>query len=449
EDVYTPDNSSETQAEDETESASVDDPKAAFTVTGTPRAQSEARRLWNHVCPIEGCGKRFNRPCRLETHMRSHTKERPFACPHNECDKTFLRNEHLQRHLNSAHSTNRKYLCGWDGCGKGFATRERLRRHQEAHEVKETKRCKDYPPCNKTFRKHSTLEAHIRTEHLNAKAFPCTHIDEKTGQRCTNGYDSANNLRRHIGHAHGGDRYICATCSYPETVDTDEGLSSPPIDPVTFPTYTDLRVHVMERHPPICRACGLKCASQATLKAHIEIAHEPPPGGLRKYPCPYPDCDRVFTRNGNLKVHIKSVHKNLRNFICGLFDVLESNKPDVKAWNGEGACGFAASTKSTLEQHIQTQHLNLTNRKQQRKAAKAKKRVEPPSLIQLLTGVGYEERRPIPCLIPDCEIRFMRDYDLRQHLRAAHHLLPETIDEMVMERDALQGGHFWVGGYEE
>jgi hypothetical protein len=67
-------------------------------------------------------------------------------------------------------------------------------------------------------------------------------------------------------------------------------------------------------------------------------------------------------------------------------------------------------------------------------------------MLSQLTGVGYEERRPIACLIPDCEHRFFRDYDLSVHLKAKHSFSDQEVSERILERDALQGGHFWIGG---
>ncbi|KAM0754518.1 hypothetical protein T439DRAFT_321556 [Meredithblackwellia eburnea MCA 4105] len=61
--------------------------------------------LRTHFCGE--CGKAFARPSALETHLRCHSRERPYSCPK-------------------------------PGCGRSFAVPSNLRRHQKLHERNET-----------------------------------------------------------------------------------------------------------------------------------------------------------------------------------------------------------------------------------------------------------------------------------------------------------------------
>ncbi|KAF2476229.1 uncharacterized protein BDR25DRAFT_252102, partial [Lindgomyces ingoldianus] len=444
----------------------VNDEVAAFTENGNVRAWSEARREWNKVCPVEGCGRRFNRPCRLEQHMLTHSKERPFSCPYGDCDKTFTRKDHVDRHTKAAHSNaERSFVCDRSECGKTFTNKERLVRHQNTHEAR--LRCVGYPPCEQEFRKKDTLQRHIRAEHLGLKPFACDHVDDDTGKRCTAAFDLKPALKRHIENCHGDGELrfscgICITSAGGEPVETEAmGVVILPKEPIAFRTQPELRDHFRNCHPPTCQHCGKKCTTEHGLRAHIDVAHETPEGGLYQYPCPKPGCNRSFNRRGNLKVHIKCVHDNLRNWICGSFDASTSNVPEVQAWDGKNSCDFATTCKSTLEQHIRTQHLNSQNRKNTRRAAKeakkknmesrkatrTKKQEFDESMLGLLTGVGYDEGRPVACFVSDCNRRFTMDRDLRRHLRGVDHKLSdEEIEERIAERDALQGGPFWIGG---
>ncbi|KAF2786678.1 hypothetical protein K505DRAFT_289305 [Melanomma pulvis-pyrius CBS 109.77] len=435
-----------------------DDPVVLFTDTGAKRAESEARRQWNYICDFDGCGQRFNRPCRLDTHMRSHTKERPFSCHHNGCNKTFPRKDHLQRHLKNAHpeaEIERGYVCDWEGCGKKFTSNGRLHRHKDVHESKFY--CTGYPPCNEHFRKEKTLEAHIKAQHLEIKPYPCTYVDEETGERCSKGYETEGALRRHVGKAHTEEkdegRHFCMICILPgsefETLQTETGdVVTIPKEPLSFTSKEELLVHSRERHPPICPQCGVMFGNSFNLKTHLETMHANPED-QPQYPCPKPNCEKVFNRHHNLNVHIRCVHEQKAQFFCTIGCLKNSKHPDLSNWDGSNACGAAFKAKSSLDQHIRTHHLELPNRKAMRKKAKASKAAPEPSMLTLLTGVGYEKGRNVLCLVHDCEYRFFMDRDLRRHLRATHKWTDEHIEEKILEREALAGGQFWIGGLEE
>ncbi|KAI4653895.1 hypothetical protein J4E93_001663 [Alternaria ventricosa] len=434
-----------------------DDPtdyKVNFTDNGTLRAESEARRQWNYVCPT--CSQRFNRPCRLETHMRSHNKERPFICTEPGCDKTFPRKDHLQRHLKNAHSdpaTERTFTCDWNGCGKSFTSNGRLQRHRDVHESKLY--CTGFPPCNEAFRKAKALEAHVKSRHMDVKPFTCSHVDQETGEKCTSGFQSEGALQRHMGRTHadmqeqGHFCMLCATAGVEaDTMQTEpvDSFTIPPHLP-SFATKGELNVHTAECHPPVCTQCGQKFKTASNLKTHFDTVHGHPQNEAQ-FPCPRPGCESVFNRKHNLTVHIQTVHDKQFRYSCTSDALQNSKHPDLQAWNGENACGASFKAKSSLDQHVRTNHLGLGNRKQLRKAAKSKKKPEP-SMLTMLTGVGYEQGREVPCLVKTCEYRFYMDRDLRRHLLAEHYMPEDEIEEMLRERDAVSGGQFWIGGFDD
>lgn len=49
------------------------------------------------VCPLFSCGRMFKRMEHLKRHLRTHTMERPYACP--QCKKRFSRSDNLNQHL--------------------------------------------------------------------------------------------------------------------------------------------------------------------------------------------------------------------------------------------------------------------------------------------------------------------------------------------------------------
>ncbi|KAJ4331703.1 hypothetical protein N0V95_009833 [Ascochyta clinopodiicola] len=427
------------------------DLKVNFTDNGTRRAESEARRQWNFICEVDGCGQRFNRPCRLEAHMRSHNKERPFACHEAGCDKTFPRKDHLQRHLKNAHTGSddyRAYTCDWEGCGKSFTSNGRLQRHKDVHESKFY--CTDYAPCHESFRKESALEAHIKAQHMDVKPFPCPFVDSETNEQCTKAYQTDNALQKHMSKAHSVEQeeaLYCMLCIPPgsetETIETHPGVvTTIPKAPLSFTTAEELHAHSLECHPPVCPECGQKFKNEANLKSHTETLHS---DATPRFPCPKPHCDALFTRKHNLTVHIQTVHEHQFKYHCVPTAVSNSRHSDLAGWDGSNACGHSFKAKSSLDNHVRTHHLGQGNRKERRLAAKSRKK-EDPSTLTLLTGVGYDQGRDIPCLQPACEFRFHRDVDLRRHLRAAHHMSTDEASAAILERDAAAGGQFWIGG---
>ncbi|KAJ5712860.1 uncharacterized protein N7483_010041 [Penicillium malachiteum] len=430
-----------------------DTPATPFSTTSA-RYPSE---LKTHRCPFEGCDKAFNRPARLQEHIRSHNNERLFPCTYDGCEKTFLRTSHLNHHIKSAHTGVRDYLC--DRCGKSFVTGSRLRRHIAAHEGQDKYRCTEYAPCEETFRKHSTLQKHIMTVHLNQKPFPCTHVDEVTSQRCQVAFDTAGHLRSHENRVHSEKRFSCAECTerLEEQMSTMDGLDNAAVQSVTFPTYALLQDHLRTVHPPKCPQCPIICSTSRELRRHLEVAHGDVSLEERKvFECTYPDCDRSFTKKGNLTVHIRTVHEGEKRFGCGDTDLSTSKK--VTGWDGIG-CGKRYGSKLALEEHVRTTHLGFQNAKAERRQRLGLDKKKPKdagtsnkmSTLAALTGHGYAEEtgRHIACLYDSCENRFHRDYDLWVHMTTKHGCAEDEVQGLFMQRALLgdQTGRNSLGIY--
>ncbi|KAI4190336.1 MAG: hypothetical protein L6R41_000862 [Letrouitia leprolyta] len=425
--------------EESTYDAASNTPPTPFSPKTPPRFPSE---LKNHICNFPDCGKAFNRPAKLAQHMLSHTKVRPFVCPHKPCTKDFLRQSHLQHHIKSAHSDVRDYICEWEGCGKSFITATRLKRHHAAHEGREKFKC-NVRECGQTFRKHGTLQKHMKTVHEGKKAFECQLLRD-TGNVCGQGFDTVGKLRAHEGRVHGGRRFWCSVCSS----DTAEGqirINQPSEEGTGgFSTYAELQEHIKINHPPQCETCGLKCNSQRELRNHIEVGHGMLNLDERKtHVCLESGCGRAFTKRGNLNVHIQSAHKAKR-YICG--DTRLESLNNITGWDGANACGRALSTKGSLESHIRTAHMGMgrprsRNRRTQRSDPAQEQNTHGMNLLKL-TGVGYEEYsgRYIPCLFPKCGFRFGRPYDLQVHLVSRHgQSESEAISSVVSVDDKYDG----------
>lgn len=486
-DSETGDRSNTSSEDDSDRDITIDTPLTPSSPKASSRFPSE---LKTHHCTYPNCGKAFNRPAKLSQHLLSHTNSRPFVCPRKPCTKDFLRQSHLKHHIKSAHSDVRDYVCDWEGCGKSFITATRLKRHRAAHEGREKHKCVTFG-CGQTFRKHGTLQRHVLTVHEGRKAYQC-ELKAEDGTVCAQGFDTLGKLQAHGGRVHGGKRFWCSMCTSDATMEYSSEDQPAYENFAAFSTYAKLQEHIKIEHPPTCDMCSLVCNSQRDLKRHIEVRHENSGLDDRKtHICPEPDCSRAFTKKGNLNVHIQSAHK-AKKYVCGRLDLETLNR--IEGWDGLNACGKGLSTKGSLENHIRTVHMGLGIRRlkstKKSRSNSARRQHGLDMNLMKLTGVGYEEYsgRQIACVIPDCDFRFSRSYDLQIHLESRHGLsedqatasvidagkIPEHLGDghdhgglsddlmhdsdpnalqtmlpqahsSIYEEDIIHGGPFWVG----
>lgn len=499
-------------ADTNTATATIADTNTPLTEASSRRSTTKPRPKKYH-CTFPDCNKAYNRPIHLQTHINSHTGERPHVCPNFDCDKSFFKPEHLNRHMKEKHG-DQTFVCtfevhkeeigGMEPCGKKFESANKLKRHVAAHEDKEETTC-SWEGCGKVFRKQETLQRHIKKDHLNEDCYQCTR-QTADGGICGAMFPTPGQLKSHEAKEHEAPKYVCDICTSamipppeddtpvpndldPEFLPRAEDLQEPeealdaksfgnlslddagppsmrgPGDIVCFPTYHDLQRHNKVVHPPVCVECGKRCKSNKDLAAHIEIHHSAPgvssnvsTEAEKKFLCPHEGCPRSmpnngFTKKGNMAVHFKTAHGNHKGFVCGELDLSGNSK--VEGWNGHG-CGMALTAKQALISHIRTQHMGLPGigdeKRKERRQAKSRKRAAtkngdvgemdidlemagPSMAMSMLTGGGYEELRPIACLLAGsphgCQMRFVREYDLCTHLELTHEWNVDDINEAL------------------
>ncbi|XP_014218407.1 zinc finger protein 208-like [Copidosoma floridanum] len=113
------------------------------------------------TCTWPGCGKTFDFPRILKTHMLSHTGEKSYVCIY--CDAAFSTASKLSRHKRT-HYNDRRFVCYVKGCGKSFLRTDHLKGHMIVHKADREKYICDY--CDCTFMTKNSITEHVK-KHLN------------------------------------------------------------------------------------------------------------------------------------------------------------------------------------------------------------------------------------------------------------------------------------------
>ncbi|GFQ02643.1 transcription factor iiia [Phtheirospermum japonicum] len=231
--------------------------------------ERQGDRLKLNTCEL--CGLDFKKPAHLKQHMQSHSLERPFTCPVDDCHSSYRRKDHLTRHM--IQHEGKLFECPVEECKRRFAFQCNMKRHaKELHDESAS----------------ANVEPH--------KEYVCPQLS------CGKVFKYPSKLRKHEdSHA---------------KLDTKEAYCLEPGCMKLFANEKCLKEHLSSCHQyTFCDKCGSK-QMKKNFKRHL-CTHE---GGisLGSINCSFDGCLRTFTTRSNLNQHIKAVHLGLKPYACSI-----------------------------------------------------------------------------------------------------------------------------------
>ncbi|XP_034692723.1 transcription factor IIIA [Vitis riparia] len=217
------------------------------------------------------CGASFKKPAYLKQHMQSHSLERPFTCPVDDCQSSYRRKDHLTRHL--LQHQGKLFTCPVENCKRRFAFQGNMKRHiKEFHD-------EESPPND-----------------VGSKQYVCPELG------CGKVFKFASKLQKHED-SHAKLDSVEAVC----------------LEPGCLKHFTNeqcLKAHLQSCHQHIiCEICGTKQLKK-NIKRHLRT-HESVCSSER-VKCHFKGCLHTFSTKSNLDQHVKAVHLKLRPFVCGI-----------------------------------------------------------------------------------------------------------------------------------
>ncbi|KAL0490615.1 transcription factor IIIA [Acrasis kona] len=239
-------------------------------------------------------------------------KKLPYKCTY--CEERFERTCDRTRHTLQFHETEgRNEVCVI--CNAHFSKKSQLRCHVSV-----------------VHKKHP-IDSKTSSEAIAAILNSCPYKCDEEG--CEMAFPTEQKMLKHKA-KHQDKRYICAYdgcgCSFAFRKEMQEHIKD---------------LHMLKEY--VCCLCQQEYSTIGTLRDHMRLHQQQREKNKLKnnihdeededrteevaqphlFRCEYEGCDRVYTRKGNLNMHVKSIHLN-KTFDCDLCEQKYKNKTNLK-----------------------------------------------------------------------------------------------------------------------
>jgi uncharacterized Zn-finger protein len=201
----------------------------------------------------ELCSKSFEKLKNLKRHKKLHSLEKNYKC--DKCEASYSRSDHLNRHKITHSDDTKPFKC--EICVQRFSNKCHLKKHIiNVHNKDSEKVLINCEKCDMSFNKKSKLSKHMSLIHESVQKYRCYY------PYCQRIYHSMGKLDSHIETSHS------------------------------------------------------RGESNGNISGNQQNTNKKENQEKKFLQCPIEDCKKSYSTAYNLKVHIKTYHYKLEEFIC-------------------------------------------------------------------------------------------------------------------------------------